>query len=199
MISHCRKCILAMPLSPACLSIRGTSKATLQDTHNHSSSSWSYTVLKIFSQFSRSQTPGVMCPDINCTTQGKGGSDLFMLLFIPGTKELFESKSVEWFGGMIFKRLPTWNINTLSIGYFYFPGLATKRGIICKGWFPERSTFNCLKKHEYVSAKETKFDEEIIPFAENAKNNNKGSGKKSFDHKIIIHFPCKKLLTLAHK
>ena len=134
-----------MPLSPACLSIRGTSKATLQDTHNHSSSSWSYTVLKIFSQFSRSQTPGVMCPDINCTTQGKGGSDLFMLLFIPGTKELFESKSVEWFGGMIFKRLPTWNINTLSIGYFYFPGLATKRGIICKGWFPERSTFNCLK------------------------------------------------------
>ena len=132
-----------------------------------------------------------MCPDINCTTQGKGGSDLFMLLFIPRTKELFESKSVEWFGGMIFKRLPTWNINTFSIGYFYFPGLATQRDIICKGWFPERSTFNCLKEHEYVSVKETKFDEEIIPFAESAKNNNKGSRKKSFDHKIIMHFPCK--------
>lgn len=56
-----------------------------------------------------------------------------------------------------------------------------------------------MKEREYVSVKETKFDEEIIPFAESPKNNNKGSRKESFDHKIIMHFPCKKPLTLVHK
>ena len=154
-------------------------------------------MLKIFSQFSRSQTPGVMCPDINCSAQGKGGSDLFVLLFNPGTKEPFESKSVEWFGGIIFKRLPTWNINTFSIGYFYFPGLATKRGIICKGWFPERSTFNCLKGHEYVSVKETKFDEEIIPLQKVQKIIMKVVERNPLIIKLLCIFPLQKTTNLG--